>query len=164
MYFWRFTFYGVFAYLLHFCFMATIVNLYSLGESRFCEEGAIKGDTWADKYDAVLTVMFVYHLVAWIRLVLFLVCTWLGTPLMGVYYALTVNCLLGLVTFIMVIASLANRDCETADDVHTLFVLDIIYFVIFAIFTESMHVLPFLAINKHNNGHFVDMLKTPHLP
>ena len=162
MYFWRFTFYGVFAYLVHFVLMASVTNLYSQSEAHYCKGES--GDTWSDQYDAVLTVMFIYHMIAWVRLVVFLVCTWLGTPLMGIYYALTLNCLLGLVTFIMVLAKVAGRDCESADDIHLLLILDIIYFVLFAVFTESMHVLPFWIINKRNNGHFVDMLKEQHLP
>ena len=161
MYFWRFTFYGVGSYLIHFAFMATLTNMYSIGEDRYCK--ASSGDKWSDKYDATLTILFVFHMIAWVRLVVFLVCVWLGAVLMGLYYILSINCLIGLVGFFMSISAL-TADCEEAKDVQLLLVLECVYFVVFALFTESMHLIPFLVINKRNNGHFVDKLRESHIP
>ena len=158
-YFWTFTGFGLFAYLIHFAFFATITNLYSMAEKHSCG-----GVEWSEKYDSTLTVLFAYHLIAWIRVIFFLVCVLMGVNLMHGYYILSLNLIFGFVAWIIGMSTNFSTTCENADSINLLLTMNMVYFIVFALPLETLHIIPFIIVDKRNKVTLADALRKEHIP
>ena len=92
---------GFIAYIGQFFLIITAINLYSDGDRYLsCKPEWRRGDERnSEVYDTALVLLASYHLVEWVRVILFLVTLILGTNLLHVWYITSINTLFGIAAY-----------------------------------------------------------------
>ena len=88
-------------YLGQFFLIIIGINLYSDGD-RFlsCKEEWRRGDVRnSEVYDTALVLLSAYHLVEWVRVIMWLTTLLLGTNLLQVWYLTSINTLFGIAAY-----------------------------------------------------------------
>ena len=99
-------------YLGQFFLIITAINVYSDGD-RFlsCKDEWRRGDPRnSEVYDTALILLASYHLVEWVRVIMFLVTLILGTNLMHVWYLTSINTLFGIAAYCVAHAARFSDD------------------------------------------------------
>ena len=103
---------GLFGYIIQFLLICTVINSYC-DRSRFCpcndtrDLSEINCDDHSTKwensevYDTALLLLGVYHIIEWVRVIIFLVAVFLGANMIKLYYILYINTIFGLAAYIM---------------------------------------------------------------
>ena len=105
--------YGLLGYTIQFLMICTVLNAYS-DISRFCpcdglgknyedQRCDLRDDKFEneEKLDSSLALLGAYHLIEWVRFIIFMVAVFLGTDVIRIYYVLYLNTILGLIAYIM---------------------------------------------------------------
>lgn len=98
---------GLIAYLAQFFLIIISINDYSDGERHLsCKAEWPKGDIRnSEVYDMALVLMASYHLIEWVRIIMFLITVVLGQNLIPIYYVTGLNTLFGIAAYIYVHAT-----------------------------------------------------------
>lgn len=90
------------AYLAQFFLIIIAINDYSDGERHLsCKPEWPKGDIRnSEVYDMALILLASYHLIEWVRVIIFLITVVLGQNLIPIYYITGLNTIFGIVAYI----------------------------------------------------------------
>lgn len=127
---------GLCAYIGHFILIIATINSYS-DQERFISCG-IDGVDRRDfdyntrVYDAALALVASYHIIEWVRVILFLTTMLLGQNFIPIYYATALNTLYGLAVYIYIHVCRYSGDGKACEDAQkyraTMLMVEVIVF------------------------------------
>lgn len=96
--------YGLIAYLGQFFLIIIGLNLYSDNDRLLsCKTEWQKGDLRnSGIYDLSLILVIAFHMIEWVRIIMFLVTIVLGVNLITIWYATSLNTIFGIIAYIYV--------------------------------------------------------------
>ena len=114
-------FWTLFGYIGHFFLIVIGINLYSdVDRLLKCGEGQYKGDPKSSEvYDTALLLLIIYHLIEWVRIIVFGVCVVIGANLMSIYYATSLNTLFGIAAYCYAHSARFNEHGKACAEVQT---------------------------------------------
>ena len=139
-------------YIGQFLLIVMCINDYSDGERHIpCGGYPSDGKQPTDVFDKALMLLSIYHLIEWVRVIVFAVCVVIGANLMLIWYVTLPNAIFGLVCYIiahMVRLSSEGKDCALYQIGRGKFLLgDLIVFYVTFIFQQFPQIF-FLMLGK----------------
>ena len=128
-------------YIGQFLLIVMCINDYSDGD-RFISCGSYpkEGESATVVYDNALLLLAIYHLIEWVRVIVFAVCVIIGANLMIIWYITIPNAIFGIVAYIIAHVARfgeAGKDCADFQISRGNFLLgDVIVFWITFLFQQ----------------------------
>ena len=100
-------------YIGQFLLIVMCINDYSDGDRHIPCGGHTSADA-TTVFDTPLLILAIYHLIEWVRVIIFAVCVLIGSNLMIIWYITTPNAIFGLICYIwahVVRFSDEGKDC-----------------------------------------------------
>ena len=94
---------GLIGYIGQFILIVSVINVYSdQDRHNSCKIAELEGDMdkTSELYDMPLRVLGAYHIIEWVRMVIFLVTLLLGQNFMPIWYLTSLNTLFGIAAYI----------------------------------------------------------------
>lgn len=156
---------ALFGYVMQFLLCISALNVYS-DKDRHLKCGKSQTDPHIDPssyYDAALFLMAVYHMIEFVRFTLFMTCAFIEVNLIQIWYALGINTLFGLASYLYVHGARFSEDGKACADVQkyrgTHLMVEVIVFwptfIVMSIpqlFIKCMKKETIEACIKENNG------------
>lgn len=110
---------GLIGYIGHFFLIIISINLYSDSDRLLsCNPEWINGDERnSEIYDKALVLLASYHIIEWVRIIMFLVTLILGQNLILLYYISSLNTLFGVAAYIVCHVARYNEEGRACEDV-----------------------------------------------
>lgn len=112
---------GLIGYLGHFFLIIISINLYCDSDRLLsCNSEWKNGDERnSEIFDKALVLLAAYHLIEWVRIIMFLVTIILGQNLVFLYYVSGINTLFGLAAYIVTHVARFNEEGKACAEVQT---------------------------------------------